>query len=60
MWALIGAAALEIIKFACKWGMNWIDTDAERRAKRAVARKDIDNAKDQRALFLAITRFNRI
>jgi hypothetical protein len=60
MWALIGAVVVEIIKFACKWGADKIDQNAERRKQRAEARKDIDNAKDQRSLFLALTRYNRI
>jgi len=60
MWAAIAIAVAEIIKFICKWGMDKIDQNAERRKRRAEVEKEIQNAKDAHSILLGITRYNSV
>ena len=60
MWAGIIAVACELIKFLCKWGMDKIDQNAEKRKARAEIKKEINDAKDVRSFFTAVTRYNAI
>lgn len=61
MWEAIAIAVAEVIKFLCKWGMDNIDSNAERRKKRAeIEVKEIQNAKDSRSILLGITHYNNV
>jgi hypothetical protein len=60
MWAGILAVAFEVVKFLCKWGMDKIDQNADRRKARAEVKKEINDAKDVRSFFLGVTRYNAI
>lgn len=61
MWAGILAIAFELIKFLCKWGMDKIDQNADRRKARAEIKKtEVDGAKDVRSFFLGVTKYNAL
>lgn len=61
MWISILAIVGELVKFICKWGMNWLDSDSERKKKREEIKKnEIEKAETQRDLIMAINRFNRV
>ena len=61
MWVAILAIVGELLKFLCKWGMNWLDSDTERKKKREEIKKnEIEKATNQRDLINAINRFNSI
>lgn len=61
MWVAILAIVGELIKFLCKWGVNQLDTDTERKKKREEIKKnEIEKAETQRDLILAINRYNNV
>ncbi len=60
MWSAVAVAVIEIVKFLCKWGMDVVDTNAERRKDRRKIKEEIKNAKTARKILLGISRYNRV
>ena len=60
MWSAILAAIVPVITFLCKWGMEWLDGDKERRKQKAEVKSEIKKATTQRERIMLINRYNRI
>lgn len=60
MWAAVAIAVAKVIEVLCRWGIDAIDRNAERRKKRAEIGKEIQSETSARAILRGITRYNAV